>query len=143
MSRLCHTAASVLAIVLVTPFVYHEHDWKVTSTEHQLCSLNQSMGIISIGLILIWYIHTFQARARQGPNFAIYDTRNPLPFLHPSPHLPKKHPWLVGMLWKDSSSLRTRPFKSSSRQVRAVWLRQRWDCLFSLPFVRQRCRLAR
>jgi hypothetical protein len=56
------------------------------------------MGIISIGLILISYTHfpgASQAKAQISP-FMIHEILSPS-YIHRL-YLPRKHPWLVGML---------------------------------------------
>lgn len=47
---------------------------------------------------------------------------NPLSYISQQ-NTPQKHPWLVGILWEDSSSLKNAAVQSSSRQCGSLLLR--------------------
>jgi len=92
-----------------------------TSTRTSVQILNQSMGIISIGLILISYTLLRRKPVRQV--FAFYDTRI---LLNLPWRIPPSHPWMVGMTSRKESRLptflQTGAVSHASRQVGSVLL---------------------
>lgn len=109
-------------------------------------SLNQSMGIISIGLILILYTHTSQARARQAES-RLYDTRKSS-LLYLSAEYPPKAPvagrHTLGRFEFPQERGRSIIFASMWLPVAALaGNKSTQRPFFSLPYVHQRCRLAR